>query len=528
MQAHLQPVKKQLDTVNKALRDFDERTKEIGGQRMAIEGEIHQRIDQLHRALDRRRGELIGQLDQLTQQKLKNLAARRDQVEMVHAQLSSCLEYVEGSLKTSTPAEILAMKEPAVRQIQGLTSTIGPDVLAPGVTATMKLATADDLEQQCHKYGTIKDQKVNPALCNVSGASSKAAVPGEQRSLILQIVDDIGEEVSFPVKDIAAEIVRCADNATVACAVKRKDKGKYTVTYTPATRGRHQLHIKVGQTPIGCSPLPVMVTLPPQRLGNPVRTIGNFSSGPCGIAIGSEGRIYTTEANAHKIHILSSEGQILKTLDHVQRPWGICLDSDGNFLVAGYNDCQVHKFTPNGEHLQSVGSRGSGPLQFEGPLGIVYSVKEEKIYVSDACNARIQVLNKNLTFSSTFGTCGSAIGQLNNPSGMAVDSTGNVYVADNRNNRIQVFTAQGQFVRVFGTRGNGPGKLSRPRDVYIDDTDTAYVAEEGNGRVSVFTAQGQFLTSFGQGHLSCPMALTMDEDGFVAVADLRKKQIYMF
>ena len=79
----LQPVKQQLATVNKAVQALDTRTKEIEGQRMAVEADIHKHIDRLQRALEQQRTELVGQLHQLTQQKLKGLAAQRDQGEIV-------------------------------------------------------------------------------------------------------------------------------------------------------------------------------------------------------------------------------------------------------------------------------------------------------------------------------------------------------------------------------------------------------------------------------------------------------------
>ena len=92
----LEPIKRHLATVNTALPSFDARAKEIQDQRETHQADIHKRIDQLQQALEQRRTELIGQLDQLTQLKLKSLAAERDQVELLHTQLTSCLEYVGG------------------------------------------------------------------------------------------------------------------------------------------------------------------------------------------------------------------------------------------------------------------------------------------------------------------------------------------------------------------------------------------------------------------------------------------------
>ncbi len=532
IQAHLQPVRQQLETIEKALPVFGLRAKEIGDHRTATERDIHRKIDQLHKALDQRRAELVVQLDQITQQKLMSLDAQRDQLEMIQAQLASCLDYVEGSLTTNTPAEVLTMKEPVIQQIKAIATDLGPDTLAPQEEANAQLI-ADNLEQHCRTFGSVQagvpEARVpDPIRCHVLGDISKSATVGEETSVTLQTVDKDGKECSVPVKDVSAELVHCTDQITTQCEMKSDEKGKYTVTYTPATRGRHQLHIKVGQAPIGCSPLPVTVKLPPHRLGKLVRTIENLVD-PRGVALDSRGQILVSEGGGRNhVSVFSPDGQKVQSFGNIQIPWGACLDSKDNILVAGHHDHKVHQFSPNGEHLQSVGNIGSNPLQFYNPIDIAYSSKSRKIYVTDYSNHRIQVLNEDLSFSATFGTQGSGNGQLQYPYGVAFDSRGNVCVADYGNNRIQVFTQEGQFIRTFGTEGDGPGQLQSPRDIHIDGSDTAYVVEFGNHRVSVFTTHGQFLTTFGQEYFRDPIGLAVDENGYVIVSDYGKKQLLIF
>ena len=90
--------------------------------------------------------------------------------------------------------------------------------------------------------------------------------------------------------------------------------------------------------------------------------------------------------------------------------------------------------------------------------------------MTDSDNNCVQVLNSDLTFSSTFGKCGDGKGQFYYPTGIACDSAGEVYVADTNNHRIQVFTAEGKFVRMFGRHGQGRGELSSPYGIAIDSS----------------------------------------------------------
>ena len=74
--AALKPVQENVGKVKQALKEFDSSAKVIDNQRAKVETDIHREIDDLHRYLDQRRAELIGELNMLTQQKHKSLAAQ--------------------------------------------------------------------------------------------------------------------------------------------------------------------------------------------------------------------------------------------------------------------------------------------------------------------------------------------------------------------------------------------------------------------------------------------------------------------
>jgi tripartite motif-containing protein 2/3/tripartite motif-containing protein 71 len=125
------------------------------------------------------------------------------------------------------------------------------------------------------------------------------------------------------------------------------------------------------------------------------------------------------------------------------------VDGEGNLLIAGGGNHSIHKFTSEGQYLTSVGTQGSGRMQFYYPTGIAFNASNNKVYVGDTENYRVQVLNPDLTFSGTFGEHGSGKGQFKELYGITCDSTGNVYTTDKSNGRIQVFTAEGRFLRFY-------------------------------------------------------------------------------
>src|SRR6185369_4936415 len=54
-----------------------------------------------------------------------------------------------------------------------------------------------------------------------------------------------------------------------------------------------------------------------------------------------------------------------------------------------------------------------------------------------------------------FGKMGNAPGEFNRPEGLCVDAQDRIYVADSCNHRIQIFSPDGKFLRAYGKAGNG-------------------------------------------------------------------------
>ena len=535
---HLQPVKQQLGVVNEAIESLDTRRQQISDQRMAIEANIHKTIRRLQEALEERKTELIGQLDQLTQQKMKSLAAQRDEFELVQTRLSSCLDFVSESLRTGSQAEILAAKKPVVQQIEEMTAEFKPELLVPAEQANLNFAANAELTLACSHFGKVDVDPVSPDKCHATGKGLEVATVGEQATATVHAVTTEGQECEDSLVDVTCELVSCRDATSVKCSVKKREGNQYEVCYQPTGRGRHQLHIKVESQHIRDSPFTVFATLPIRKLGTPIRTIGGLNK-PWGVAVDEKGQIVVAESGGNCISIFSAHGEKIKTFGEkgsgpgeFSDLGGIAVDGDGNILtVDGGN--RIQKFTPDGQFITAVGTQGEKPLQFSDAVGITINQRNKKIYVCDNLNHRIQILNHDLTFSNNFGSRGSGDGKFIGVWDVAFDSTGNVYVADRVNHRVQAFTEKGQFLRKFGKYGKGNRELNGPAGVCLGSDDTVYVTDGDNHRVSMFTCQGQFLRSFGSrgtasGQFVCPRGITVDRDGFIYVSDTNNGRLQIF
>jgi DNA-binding beta-propeller fold protein YncE len=111
------------------------------------------------------------------------------------------------------------------------------------------------------------------------------------------------------------------------------------------------------------------------------------------------------------------------------------------------------------------------------------------LWVADGCNHRIQVFDTNTeppTHKFTFGSSGSAIGQLRYPYNLEFDGNGFLYVCEFGNHRIQKFDLKGNSHGVWGGPGSDPGQLHQPWGMALDSKGYFHVIDSYNHRVQRF------------------------------------------
>ncbi len=178
------------------------------------------------------------------------------------------------------------------------------------------------------------------------------------------------------------------------------------------------------------------------------------------------------------------------------------------------------------------GKNGNGDGQFQGPTGVDVD-SNGNIYVADFENDNVQKFDSNGGFIARWGTSGSGDGQFSNPFGVAVDGSGNVYVADTDNHRIQKFDSNGTFITQWGNEGNGDGQFKQPEGLVVDGSGNVYVADASNHRIQKFDSNGTFITQWGtegsgDGQFWTPSDIAVDSNDNVYVTDRNNNRIQKF
>ncbi len=137
---------------------------------------------------------------------------------------------------------------------------------------------------------------------------------------------------------------------------------------------------------------------------------------------------------------------------------------------------EVLKLSPEGKILMTLGKEGvagDGPDTFDRPTGVAIAPNGD-IFVSDGHapnahnSARIVKFTKDGKFVKSWGHMGPEPGNFNEPHDIFIGgSQERVYVADRKNKRIQVFDQDGNFIAAWKQFG-------QPSSVFVGKDDTLY------------------------------------------------------
>jgi DNA-binding beta-propeller fold protein YncE len=186
-----------------------------------------------------------------------------------------------------------------------------------------------------------------------------------------------------------------------------------------------------------------------------------------------------------------------------------------------------------------VAEAGGDRGQLDLPTGLAVD-SAGNLYVADGRNNRVQQFDDSGIPMMVLGAGGDKEAQFSEPWGVAVDGQGNVYVADTWNHRIQKYDSDFNLVKEWGkpftevgVRPPEPGEFFGPRAMAIDAEGNLLVVDTGNKRVAKFSLDGEPLGSFGEegggpGQFNEPVGIAVGANGDIYVADTWNLRVQHF
>ena len=308
------------------------------------------------------------------------------------------------------------------------------------------------------------------------------------------------------------------------CLVTDNGDGTYLVSVVPQQLGQHHLSITVNGGHIKDSPFTLNIV--PQRdytqLKEPSQTITGINT-PQYIALSDNGDMFVTSYSF--IHVYDKSGNRKATIGsygtgklQFQSPHGIDI-SNGVVYVTEYSGHRIHMLTTGGEFIGTFGEEGSGIGQFKSPIDVKIS-PDGRVYVAERGNNRVQVFNPDWTISHVIDSSNVPDGvRFISPEAIAFDLSGDVHVT--RYSSITVFTPTGQFVRHYGG-----SELSNAFGIAIDPSGYSLVTSWHSNTLSVYDPSGGLVHSIGG--LDRPHGASVSPDGSVWVADTFNKRLVKY
>jgi len=198
---------------------------------------------------------------------------------------------------------------------------------------------------------------------------------------------------------------------------------------------------------------------------------------------------------------MGSEGSIIEDGLKLLNPSALAVDRKNRTWVADTKNSRIMVAAENGEMdlqfgrpLVVVGLHDEqGTIGFNYPRGLALDLEEGLVYVADTGNNRLRLFNAEGVPVQTFGTRGDRPGEFNAPLGLAVGAAGRLYVADSQNYRIQIFDRGFRFLESFGKRGGGPGEFYHPPTHAAVTIHGEVLVCDDSDKMHVFSDAGKFI-----------------------------------
>jgi len=290
---------------------------------------------------------------------------------------------------------------------------------------------------------------------------------------------------------------------------------------------------------------------------------------PEDVSCGRDGSIYIADTGDHRIRRIDPNGIIrtisgtTKVVTSQQAADGI--NNTGNVVVSSSSSSTCsYSTTSNASTLPNACGDGklAAEAQFNSPANLTLDSTNNLMYFADRYNNRIRMIDMKTGIVTTVSTA------VNTPGRFHIDSKGRLYIPemgqgttgagtnvvkvyDPKTNQVSVLAGIPHFAGE-GTPATG-ALFNQPTGIAVDGSGNIYIADSGNHRVrkvdttgdistiigtgvagnnAVVSSKGQATTTFsGDGilgtgtKLSNPKGLAVDADGNVLVADTGNHRI---
>ncbi len=217
---------------------------------------------------------------------------------------------------------------------------------------------------------------------------------------------------------------------------------------------------------------------------------------PVSIAAGPQGEVFVADRDRNSVIVYDGIGLFRRAIalqGVTTQLAGLAVDHAGEFLYVvdrGGIDSRQHqliKLTTKGELVERFGRRGKATGEFNLPMDVAID-RDNRLFVLDTGNFRVQVLDANGNWLRSWGEAGSGLGQFGLPRSIAIDADNHVYISDAQFGNVQIFNEQGRLLLPIGelSADDRPGRYALITGIGLDSLNHLYVLDQHMSKIEVF------------------------------------------
>ncbi|XP_076468574.1 tripartite motif-containing protein 2-like [Babylonia areolata] len=560
-------VREQVPLVEHSLSLVTDVSKALQKRSQDVEQQISNAFNELSKMMDERKASLMVELADACSSKQGVLDEQKDALESFLDKMQSSCDFTAESLEHGNETEILLVKKEMAQKLEELAMHKLQFLPEQNDFLFFDDVSLQSVKKALSSSGALRTNGAVAYETIASGEGLRQCSAGRPCVVTVTTKDRSGELVKCGYAPVTAFLTPDGSDTKVLPTVTDNRNGTYDVTYTLKEEGRYTLdlmlfdqHIKGSPFKVKCvaggeeadslggtSKIPRTTAVKQKgtkrpsssrshgstnRKSNPIeddllfkvgvkgRNKGEFTN-PQGLCCTS-GRVLVADSNNQVVQVFANTGECRlrfgsagRVAGKIQRPTGVAVTLNGNYLVADYDNKWISVFAPDGKYLNKI---GTGRLQ--GPKGVAVDNNGHIIVVDNKASA-VLVFQNNGKLLHKFGSRGNEDFQFAGPHYAAITSNNDIIVSDFHNHCVKVFDSEGSFLFSFGSHGEGNGQFNAPTGVAVDPKGHILVADWGNSRIQVFDATGSFLSYVNTAAepLYGPQGLGITSDGQVVVAD---------
>ncbi len=514
LQSVLPELEEAIPLMVKPAENIDDFVKNIRVNKDRAKGEINENFKQIAYqitdAIENRRVELIQEVENTAIAKITRLQIQKEGLDKISSGLQLALQAGSIACKEYGNVELLAVKGTILKASNDLLLESRSTDLQP-ISSSSLCVSIDNTQliESISSLGSIVS--VYPLYCSLIDINPELAIGvarGCECVVTLQTRDENGEDLTEGIANVMATVTDPSTGSEVSkCVVGNLDNGQYKISFNNPTEGQYQLSITIDNTNI--SPYTISVR-DYTAIENPVTTVNETSDIVYYVAINPHDNQYYVTSTCGSIKVYNSNMAAVRTIT-VDGHWLKGIAIDGVIFVASASTHKIIKATLDGEVLTSVGTKGTGELEFNWPLGLCLT-RDGLLLVADSKNKRVQVLGSDLSFIR-FISCLSIV------FGVSVDGNDNIHVAVS-NRGVEVFSSIGEKITEYGQ-----GVLTKARDLAFLPSNSRYSVITNfstRNKVCVFDWSNNTLIHTIRDCGNRPIGVTIDQEGSIIVCDENK------